>query len=610
MSDTSKLPSNSSLRTMRAILVILFMFVFALCVHAQGVRPGFDLSNYGVQIEPDKRLIVVLSALEMAQTTNEAGTTVKLINTSLSASGTKFREQLLHDNTDLNDDLRRRISAFVVQYKKRNPKATDAELIAPFISMSYSLSPVPEMADPVFITDLPGSLLDVLDFAPLAREFYRRSTISSKLDEYVKAYKAEANGVLLSSSKEMVSELLDYLHTRPQLFVLEKKRVETQKSKSKSKIEKVETRSHERHFYIVPEMLAPQGNINFVNARDDYYVVLPPDKDVSFSEVRRAFLQFVVDPLVLSDSKEITALRDWARPKLNELRKTDPGISPDVILNISRSLAAAVDVREAEYLKTRIATQQARNRIDTLKTDAEKREVSAGLEKYKQSLADDSVLELSDDYDRGLVLVFFFADKLQEVEQSGFDIAASLKDMLMSFDPTKENARIAAAAEARKKAAVARDSRKASDGGIIAVSENPITIRLREIQKIIDAKDYGKASTELNSLLAQNPSEIRIFYTLGRVAGLAAAATDDPDDQMEKLMRAKDAYSNVIGAAKPDTDPALLSLTYVALARIYEHFDDNDMAIGLYDKALKLGDVNGGGFKDAQIARQRLSKQP
>jgi tetratricopeptide (TPR) repeat protein len=595
---------------MRALLLTILIGVLAFCVPAQNVQTGFDLSNYGVKYEPDKRLIVVLSALEMAQTTDASGATVKLINTPLSVKGTKFREQLLQDNASLNDDLRRRISAFVLQYKKRNPQATDAELLTPFISMAYALTPPPELADPIITNDLPGSLLDVLDFAPLAREFYRRSTMPAKLDEYVKEYRAEADGVLRQSSREMVSQLLDYLHTRPQVFVTEKKKVETQKTNSKTKIESIEKRTHERHFNIVPEMLAAQGNVNFVNARDDYYVVLPPDKDVSFSEVRRAFLQFVVDPLVLENSKEIVVLRDWVKPKLDEVRKTNPNVSPDVILAISRSLAAAVDVRQAEYLKTRITTQQARQRIDTLKTDAEKRAVAAELDKYTRSLADDAVLQLSEDYDRGLVLSFFFADKLREIEQSGFDIAASLKDMLVSFDAAKESARVAAAADDRKRAAAAKSERKANTGIGITVSENPVTVRLREIQKTIDAKDYAKAAADLNSLLLQNPSEPRIYYNIGRVAGLAASATDDADDQAKSLVDAKDAYTHVLSSATTSTDPALLSLTYVALARIYEHFDRNDEAVGLYDKAIKLGEVNGGAFKDAMVAKQRLLKQP
>ena len=60
--------------------------------------------------------------------------------------------------------------------------------------------------------------------------------------------------------------------------------------------------------------------------------------------------------------------------------------------------------------------------------------------------------------------------------------------------------------------------------------------------------------------------------------------------------------------ATGDTDRALLSLTYVALARIYEHFDNKDTAIKLYDAAIKQGDVAGGAFRDALAGKQRLLK--
>src|SRR5205085_4143429 len=160
---------------------------------------------------------------------------------------------------------------------------------------------------------LPGNLLDVLDFAPLVREFYRRSNISGKLDAYTKIYRDEADGLLRTSTRDMVSELLDYLHTRPQLVFSEKVTVETQKGTSKkTALQKVEIREHQRKFFVVPEMLAPKGSVNFLNVRDDYYVILPPDKDLSYSDVRRAYLQFVIDPLVLSNSKEIAVIRDWA----------------------------------------------------------------------------------------------------------------------------------------------------------------------------------------------------------------------------------------------------------------------------------------------------------
>ena len=189
-----------------------------------------------------------------------------------------------------------------------------------------------------------------------------------------------------------------------------------------------------------------------------------------------------------------------------------------------------------------------------MKTDDEKRAVTADLERYKQSLADDSVIQLSEDYEKGLVLVFFFAGKLQGVEESGFDIAASLRDMIASFDEIKETARLTDAANARKKACAARDERRKNPEPTAVVSDNPVTVRLLEIQKTIDAKNFVEATAQLTALSKTYPSEPRIYYNMGRVAGMFAAATDDPDIQARKLVEAKEAYTKVINTATADTD--------------------------------------------------------
>ncbi len=594
---------------MRRIFVLIIFSIFAVGVSGQDIPAGFDLLNYGVRVEPDKRLMVVLAALEMASAKTGAGVDEKLINTPLSASGTKFREQLLRDYAGMPDDLRRRISIFVAQHKKLRPKATDAEIVAPFISMAYTLTPVPELADPVITNDLPGSLLDVLDFAPLVREFYRKTVISSKLDEYVKDYRTEADGELNRSAREMVSDLLGYLHTRPRLFFKERITTETQKGKSKNTtLRQVETRENERRFFLVPEKLAAKGNIQFLNIRDDYYVVVPPDTDLSFSEARRAYLQFVIDPLILSNSREIATVRDWVKARLDELRKANPDITPDVHITASRSLVAAVDVRQAEYTRARIATERARANIQTLKSDKEKLALSSDLEKYLQSLADESALQLYEDYSKGAVLSFYFAEQLKGIEASGFDVASSLREMIASFVPEKETARIVESADARKRAVAAREERKKNPAANEVIAENPVTIRLIDIQKTIAAKDYAKADTDLKRLSESNPSEPRIYYNIGRVAGLIAVSIEDPAAQAKKILEAKAAYDKVLLNATSNTDRALLSLTYVALARIYE-FDNNDQyAIKLYDEAIKLSDVRGGGFNEAIAAKQRLLK--
>jgi hypothetical protein len=605
---------------LRPYFILICTLAFAVSSFGQGPRRGMDLGNYGVRVEADKRLIVVLAALEMAEVTVPSGKTEKLLNTPLTEKGVSFREELRSDYAELPEDLKRKISTFVNQHKKLHPRYSDAEIVAPFISMAYALSPVPDLADPVVTSDLPGPLLDVLDFAPLVREFYRRSGIAAKLDGYARAYVSDADDRVRSSAREMVSELLDYLHTRPQLLVTE--RTKTEAKKGSRTLQKVETRELGRSFIVVPEKLAPKGNVTFLNIRDDYYVIVPPDTELNFTDARRAFLQFVFDPLVLARSREMDQIRAWVKPLIDERRKADPQISPDVYLAVSRSLVAAADIRQTEYAQTLAATQAARRKIDQIQAaanssktkvdqaniDAEKRAVSAELNRTNQILAEEAVLRLYEDYEKGAVLSFYFADQLKGIENSGFDIASSLREILTSFDPQKETERVAATAEARKRALAVRAARKSSSDKL-AIAENPMTLKLLEIQKVIEAKNYAKAEGELKQLLAQGSLDPRVYYTIGRVASLDAATKSDPEEQAKRLLDAKVAFSNVLRTATADTDKALLSLTYVALARIYEHMDDNGYAIQLYDKAIELSEVTGGAYRDAIAGKQRLAKR-
>ncbi|MBX3296044.1 MAG: hypothetical protein KF762_10070 [Acidobacteria bacterium] len=597
---------------MKRLLLFILLSFFAVPAAAQDVPAGFDLSNYGVTISPDKRVIVVLATIEAARTTDEKGDPAPVFRTPLSAAGTKFRDQLTSDLAATPAELRQRIANFLLRYKRTRPNATDAELVAPFISMAYSLSNVPDLADPVVTIDLPGQLLDVLDFAPIVRDFYRRSSISANLDEYYREYQKASDTTLRSTAREMVSELLFYLKTRPQLVIEDKVKTETQRSRSsRTRIQTVETRTRERRFVIVPEMLSPVGTVNFVNVKDEYYAIIPPDSDLSFSEVRRAFLQFVIDPILLRNANEIVSIRDQVKTLLDARRKERSDISPDVFLAVSRSLVAAVDAKQFENERTQAAAAEARRRIDQLKTDDEKRAVAAEFEKLKAEFADETALRLSEEYENGAVLAFHFADQLKGVENSDFDIAASTAEMILAFNAEREAGRLAQAANARRRALALRETRRTAPAANTLTVENPVTTKLRAIDEAIRARRLTEAERDLKALLQGNAEDARIYYNLGRVAGLAAAGLEDQEQLAAKLLEAKVAYENVIRIAKVQRiDTALVSLTYVALGRIYEFYDEKGMAIGLYDQAIKLGPVAGGGHDEAMAAKQRLIKQP
>lgn len=580
---------------MKKVLFLFFISVFALNGFAQTTRQnqGFQLPQFGVRIEPDKRLMVVLAALEVAG-----------LNTPLTTQGEEFRKKLRADLKGVDSELVEKMKLFVRQYKNRYPNKSDAEVSAPFILMAYSLSPVPDLTEPSRTSDLPGSLLDVLDFSPYVRELYRTSVLRTKLDEYVKEYET-ASLPMQKTTEKMVRELLDYMHTKPQLIYTEKKVIEA-KVDGKM-VKRNEYRDRERRFFIIPELLAPKGAVNFINTGDDYFAIAPPDVNLDSSEVRRAYLQFVLDPMILANAREIDGFREGIKLLLDERRKINPNVSPDIFLSVSRSLVAAVDAKQIEYKKTVLATSQARQKIDLMKTEKEKKAVFFELEDFKKAFADDTVLQLSEAYESGAVLSFYFAAQLKGMEESGFDIASSLRDIILSLVPSKEANRLAEFADARTRAL----ERRKTTTLVPKVIDNPVTVKLLEIDKIINEKNYAQAKTDLDKLLTEYPTESpRIYYALGRLASLSAESLPKEDEQGRKklLLEAKVAYTNVIRTATETTDKALLSLSYMNLGRIYEFYDQTEYALKIYEVVIGLGDVEGGAYNEALEAKARLTK--
>ncbi len=577
---------------MKKALSALILLLLCSAAFAQD-GSVFDLSGYGVRIEPDKRLIAVLATLEVGG-----------VDTQLAPEGETLRIRIRASAKDISPDLRQKIEIFVNQYKRRHPETKPSEIAAPFISMAYALTPAPALAEPFRSVDLPDDLLEVLDFSVLVREFYASPGMAGEIDSIFKEYQ-DLTERLRPSAREMVTDVLDYLHTRPELRYIERVKVETKKGRET--ITAYEPRERERTFTIVPEMLNSKGTINFLNITDDYYAIVPPGTDLSASEVRRGFLQFVLDPLVLQTSKEIREKQEAFRNLVSERRSSGGTVSADPYLTISRSLVAAVDAREEQYRKEKIATAQARSKIPLMKTDEERQQVVAELERVKGLLSDEAALRLSESYEQGAVFCFYFAEKLRGIEESGFDIASSLKDWIISLEPEKENGRLEMFADARKRAMEERAKGNTSLVIETTLVENPLTKKLLEIDKLADTGKYSDAETALKKLLDEAPTELpRIYYALGRLSSRSAEGVKDPEEQNSRLIKAKTFYDNVLRSATVNTDPGLLSSTYFALGRIYEFYKQPEYAVKIYDAALKIGKVEGGAYEEAFEAKKKL----
>lgn len=589
---------------MKKVLYFLLVLVFANAIFSQTAPKTFDLSEYGVRIETDKRLIAMMAALDFAG-----------LETPLNNTGKEFRDKLRQDLAGLDPDLQLRMKTFINNYRKRHSNASPAELAAPFVSLAYGLGAAPDFNAPARSTDLPDDLLEVLDFAVFLKEFYRVSKFDSKINSYSQLYQAEGDKMRYSAA-EMVTRLLDYLHTKPELTYFE--RVETyipDPKNSKKTVKSFRRVDKERRFFIVPDLLATAGTVNFRNIQDDYYVVVPPNTNLRNSEARRGYLQFILDPLIRENAKDIAQIREGIKTLLDERRTNDNAVSPDVFLAVLRSLVAAIDAREMEFQRIQYATALARQKIDQAKDVAAKQAISSKLNTDKQVFADETALELSDAYQRGAVLAFYFAEQLKGVEDSGFDIAGSLRDMILTIDVNKEKNRLAQFAEAKKRAIVAREERKKLAAQKAVQSQTAferakiLKVKLEDVDKVIATKDYPESTAKLNKLLEEFPEEASsIYYSLGRVASLSAEGTFDESLRNSRLDTAKTFYVNALNSSNEETDPALIQLTYVALGRIFEFYDEKNVAFQIYQTAIKFGPLKGGAMAEAELGIKRLTE--
>jgi hypothetical protein len=562
---------------------------------------SFNLSEYGVEVQPDPRLIIMMAALEAAG----------FDPTQAGQEPSVFRAQVRKDFANLDPDLRQRMRTFYERNKLPAP-ATAADQAARYVSLAFAFGPVPSFDAPERSEDLPGGLLEVLDFAPLVREFYRKSGIDERLVAYTRAHQAEGDR-LRQPTSNLVRAVLSYLHTRP--ITITNERVVSQAPGKKNTARAYSVRQHDRRFLIVPDLLAAPGAINLRIIGDDYFAVLPAGTDPESSELQRAYLQYVVDPLMLRFNRSIAERREQIKQVNAEREKAGGTVTPDVFLIVSRSLVAAADARFEEAKRLERLTLDARRRMDAAKDPAARAEIGRETQAQMGAIRDETVARLADEYERGAVLTFLFADELKGVETSGFDVANFFEDIILSFDPARESRRPAEYAEARQRAVAARQARQLArkaevETPVYSEAETAraaaLVKQLSQVQEMLRLKDYPSAETRLKELIKDNPREPRIFFALAQTASLAAGDATDEDVQAERLNRALANYRLSVQAASPETDRGLLSRAHEAMGRIYSFMENSTEAAKEFDEAIKIGDVRGGAYKEAVENRKKL----
>ena len=590
-----------------------------------------DLSEYGVQFAADQRLIIVMAALDAAGFEPTPGRAPNV-----------FRAQLRRDQANLDSDLRRRLARFY-ELNKLPGKRTAAEQAARYLSLALALGPPPELEAPARTDDLSQGVLEVLDFAPLVREFYRASGLEARMPAYFRDYQA-AGDQLRRPVAETIRAALGFLHMRPVLSIVERVAVDDPAANKKKQgaQQRFTTRERERRFVVVPDLLAAPGAFNLRIVGDDYFLVVPFNADPRSAEVRRAYLQFLIDPLVLRNNRAIAARRADLRTLLNSLKpgeqtrnatptggqtETEKAVDSlaaeergemDVFTAVARSLVAATDAQMSASARQQALTQEATARLAQAQA-AERARITADLQATRAAITDEQTAQLADAYERGAVLAFYFAEQLREQDVAGFDISDLFADMLARFDVAREKTRLTESAAARARALEARKrapvntAASASEEDEQAVARRTLLVKnLGDANELVRLKKYDEAETRLKGLMQEYQGEPRIFFALAQVASSAAQDTFDEDLRADRLGRALANYRFAIehAALEVESDRALASRAHTAMGRILAFLDRPDEALKEFDAAIQLGDVPNGAYKDAVAAKSRLQQPP
>ena len=558
-----------------------------------------DLGDYGVRIAPDPRLLAVMSALDAAGFESGAG-----------VAASPFVRELRAANSSLDTNLRARLREFYERNRLRGD-ATPAQQAARYVSLAFALGDAPTFDSPASTDDLPSGVLEVLDFTALVREYYRQANAGERASAY--AREAQTAGERLRPGvAQMLRTVRNRFRVTPVVVTVE--RIPVTKPTAQQKKDRVTftERERQRRFQIVPDPLAVPGTVNLRVIADEYFVVLPVSANPASAELRRAYIQFLVDPIVRRFNREIAVRRLDIASLLNaQNTAANPGATGNAATSttsvfeaFTRSLVAAVDARVTESLKLEAAASLRGN----------------ALTEARREIADARVAALADVYERGGVLAFYLAEQLDGIDASGFEVTNFLPDIISSFDQARETKRLAEVTDARTRAretARRRDRENsaalAADAARAAEAETPadaarlaLRTNLAEIETLLRANDYSQAEERLRKLLAETGGDARIFFALAQAASLGASDATDETVQVERLRRALANYRFSIQSADADADRALLSRAHTAAGRIHAFLGEPAEAEAAFNSAIKLGEVAGGALREARAELTKL----
>lgn len=568
-------------------------------------RPNLSLEDVNTYIGVDKRVIVMMAALNVAGYDYEIG----------SRQLSPLRQQLREDLQNIPPDVVRKLRDYFLSHRKG---ANDAAAVAPYLSLALSLNEPPAFTIDVPAERLPDDVREIASFALLLEEFYQKASFSRLLPKYIQAYMKVAETYPQPAGMAL-GNVLAYLHTEPvlelpPLFVprpsaapkAEKKDDKKGKKKDKDAQDKEKPVSQQvssvmdvpnrvRNFVIIPDLFNASNAANLRIVRDTYFLLLGPSTVPSITAMRRSFLTFVIDPISERQIREVASIRGDLR-KLMDSR--------------GEKLDQEYAQRSAYFLITDCLVRAADARMDVL-----------GLAARNTAPEDEAIYEMSLGYERGAVLVYHFYEQMKAFEAVGVNVRDYFASMLTGIDFDREANRLKEYEQrlARYKQFRTEATFNPVPSVTIANADEKMVAQIVQADQLIKSRKYDDAKAILESALKDKPDNARVLFGLAEVTSKKASTYEDSDQVEEALYAAVEFYKRAAQSASPESEKWLAQRSYVAAGKILDFIAETNPsqaekllaeAALAYDLAIKLGKIEGGAYEEAEKAlQQRAQKQ-
>lgn len=461
----------------------------------QRLKEG-DPAAQRVSIETSPQLFATMCALWAAGYKSEASTS------GLMPAWRAVAEQMYQSQGPATEALRK--------YYQEHEHKDLQETLTRFISFAMVAGPAPDFAYTFRHNDLPPDVLTIEDFNEVLAKFYAEANVEARWNQIEPAYDSSVR-LLQAPVTKIVLQTTGYLR-------------------------EVLASNNPRTFTVYVEPLVG-GSTNFRSYGDQYAFVYDGMGDPPLTEIRHAFLHFLLDPIAPKYPNEVGRMRPLLQSALRAPRLSRD-YKDDLPAYFTECLVKAVELR-----------------MDRMTPEVRAAAVDAA------------------DGD-GFVLVRPMVAALEEYQKSEPSMSLYLPTLAKSIDVGAESKRLQAVRFAPRIDAVETPA----DPSAVAAAEKEQMLVHAE-QRIV-ARDGAGAQTEFERILQRWPGTPRAEY------GLAMSAV-----LQRQGPKAKELFGEIVkprpdGAEQPD--PVVLSWAHVYLGRIHDMEGDRDLALEQYRAALNV----------------------